>query len=102
MIDPVNERAKLDELFNQVARKYGNDIAKYEEVLKAYPKTLDEINRLSKEELEAVQKVVPTINDRKLGQTVNLVLVTVQFFPSILDDLREQAKKQMEQIGRAS
>jgi hypothetical protein len=96
MIDPVNEPSKLDELFNRVAKKYGNDYAKYEEVLKTYPTTLDEINRLAKEELEAVRKAAPTITDRAMARTMGSVVLTVQVFPEILDTLREDVKKQLE------
>ena len=36
MIDPVTEPGKVDQLFNEVAQKYSNDVTKYKEVLDAY------------------------------------------------------------------
>jgi hypothetical protein len=96
MIDPITEYKKLDDLFNQVAHKYSNDIGKYEEVMKTYPTTLAEINRLAGEESDALEKALPKTGDRKMIQTIGEVQLTVQVFPSLLDSLRDQVKRQLD------
>jgi hypothetical protein len=95
MIDPDAQPGKVADLFVQVQRKYGNDVARYDEVLKEYPKTLDEITKLSNQEKEAVQKL-PEIKDKKVAQTVGEIFVTVEIFPQILDQIRVGVKKQLE------
>ena len=95
MIDPDAQPGKVAALFNEVQRKYGNDVGRYEEVLKEYPKTLDEITKLSNQEKEAIQKL-PEIKDKKVAQTVGEIFVTVEIFPQILDQIKVGVKKQLE------
>jgi predicted transcriptional regulator len=95
MIDPDAQPGKVAELFVQVQKRYGNDVARYEEVLKEYPKTLDEITKLTSQEKEAVQKL-PEIKDKKVAQTVGEIFVTVEIFPQLLDQIKVGVKKQLE------
>lgn len=96
MIDPVTEPAKVDALFNDVAKRYGNDVKKYDEVIQAYPKTIDQINNLANEEIEALKKL-PRIGDNQdLSRTLGEVVLTIQIFPQILDGIRVDVKKQLE------
>ncbi|HEY7115836.1 MAG TPA: Gldg family protein [Tepidisphaeraceae bacterium] len=96
MIDPITEPSKVDKLFNDVARKYGNDYKKYEEVMSAYPGTLDQINKLSKEEIDALKKASPKIADQKMARMMGEVVVTVEIFPALLDEIQRNVKKQLE------
>jgi len=96
MIDRVTEPSKLDALFNDVAKKYGNDYKKYQEVMDAYPATLDQINKLATEEIDALKKSAPKITDQKMAMTIGEVVVTVQYFPQLLDDIRRNVKRQTE------
>src|SRR6266700_401591 len=61
MIDTTSEPSKVDRLFNDVAKKYGNDFNKYEEVLKAYPETFDKVSKLATADIEALDKAKPKI-----------------------------------------
>src|SRR4051812_13635710 len=96
MIDPITEPSKVDELFNSVARKYGNDYKKYEEVMSAYGGTRDRIVKVANEEIDALKKNPPKVTDEKMARTVGEVAVTVQIFPALLDGIRRDVKKQLE------
>src|SRR5437763_3135910 len=94
MIDPVTEPGKLDQLFLDVQQKYGNDINKYREVLDAYPKTLEEISRLVKEDSDAHHKL-PKIEDRELSSLLRQVDSTLDIFTQILDQIKIGVKEQL-------
>ena len=96
MIDPITEPSKVDELFNSVAKRYGNDYKKYEEVMSEYGGTLDKIVKVANEEIDALKKNPPKVTDEKMARTVGEVAVTVQIFPALLDGIRRDVKKQLE------
>ncbi|MDB5322458.1 MAG: hypothetical protein JWN40_4089 [Phycisphaerales bacterium] len=96
LIDTVREPSKVDQLFNDVARKYGNDFQKYEEVMKSYGGTLDTITKLANEEVAAVLGVRSKINNEKLALMAQEIYVTLQFFPQIMDTTRRQVKEQLD------
>lgn len=95
MIDRINEPGKVDDLFNAVARQYGNDFKKYEEVMNGYEGTLDQILSVANEEIEALDKNPPKLTDQKMLRTVGEIVVTVQYFPELLRDLRQEVKAQL-------
>jgi thiol-disulfide isomerase/thioredoxin len=96
MIDPIAEPGKLDDLFNEVAKKYGNDVNKYNEVVKdTYPKAVEEIDKITKQEIEALEKL-PEIRDRDIGMTIRDVVNTVSGFPPLLQLINGEVKKQLE------
>lgn len=96
LIDPVREPSKVDKLFNDVARKYGNDFQKYEEVMKSYGGTLDEITKLANEEIAAIKGVAPKINNDKLAMMANEIYLTLQIFPQLMETTRRQVKEELE------
>jgi hypothetical protein len=95
MIDPVTEPGKVDQLFNEVAAKYSNDVTKYKDVLAAYPKTVEQIGKLASDEIAAVDKL-PDAKDAKLRQLKRDVAVTMGLFPQFLEQLKVDVKKQLE------
>jgi ABC-type uncharacterized transport system involved in gliding motility auxiliary subunit len=90
MIDTVNQPGKVDQLFNEVAQKYGNDINKYQEIIKAYPTTLDKIRAMTKSETETLTKL-PKVSDPKLARLVDEASRTLDRFPSLLDQFAKYA-----------
>jgi hypothetical protein len=95
MIDPDTEPGKVSQIFLEVQKKYGNDVARYQEVMEAYPKTLDQINKLAKDEIDALQKL-PEIQDEELARTAQLIVNTAAGFPQVLEIIRMDVKKQLE------
>lgn len=104
MIDPIAEPNKLDALFNEVAKKYGNDVNKYNDVLKVYPDTVKKINAISAEEMDALKKLAEAVNkpsggggvNRKIAETIDDVVNTVRGFPPFLQMIGDQVKKQLD------
>lgn len=98
MIDPITEPKKIDDLFNEVAKKYGNDVNKYMEIVKEngdYPKAVAKIDSIAKEEIAALQKL-PEIHDRDIALTLDDVVNTVGGFPPLLQFINSSVKKQLE------
>jgi hypothetical protein len=95
MIDHITEPGKVEGLFQEVQNKYGNDVQRYKEVMDAYPKTVAEIKKVAKEEIEALRKL-PQIEDRKVQQAIEDVIYTVGLFPVQLDSLEKQVKNTLE------
>jgi len=101
MIDPITEPGRLDDLFNEVAKKYGNDVNKYNEVIKAYRGAVADIDKTSKEEIGAIGKLVEAVNkqggvDRKIIITISEVASTVSEFPEILKAIQAKVNQQLE------
>jgi len=92
MIDTTNQPGKVDQLFTEVAKKYGNDVNKYQEVIDQYPKTLDQIRALAKSEVDALHKL-PKMEDPKLARLVDEVGRTLDRFPKMLDQISADAKE---------
>jgi hypothetical protein len=96
LIDPVREPSKVDKLFNDVARKYGNDFQKYEEVMKSYGGTLDQITKLANEEIAAIKTVAPKINNERLAAMARDIYATLLIFPQWMETTRRQVKEELE------
>jgi hypothetical protein len=96
MIDTTSEPGKVDRLFNDVAKKYGNDFNKYEEVLKAYAETFDKISKLATADIEALNKAKPKITDQKMLGTMIEIIYTVNVIPDDLDKIKRGVKEQLE------
>jgi hypothetical protein len=96
MIDPINNPGKVDQLFNEVARKYGNDFNKYEQIVKEYPETLKQIRSLTKAEADALKKL-PETQDKKLGQLIDLAGRTLEGVPERLDRINTDAQEELKQ-----
>jgi hypothetical protein len=60
-IDPVRNNAKVEQLINDVASKYGGEVQKYKTVIDAYPKTFDQLRAIAAAE-------APKIKDLPLDQ----------------------------------
>lgn len=95
MIERVAQPTKLDQFFDEVAKKYGNDVAKYKEFIDAYPVTLKAINQLAQSEIDALKKL-PKPTDEKLGHLLEEVQRTLELFPKRLDEIRTDAKEELE------
>ena len=95
MIDTVNQPGKVDQLFNEVAQKYGNDINKYQEIIKEYPDTLKKIRALTKNETDTLKKL-PKAPDPKLARLLDEAGRTLDRFPSLLDQIAKDAKEELE------
>jgi hypothetical protein len=96
MIDRITEPDKVDDLFKKVARQYGNDFKKYEDVMNGYGGTLDQILKVANEEIDALKKNPPKVTDQKMARVVGEIAITVQLFPASLKQLREDVKSQLE------
>ncbi len=94
VIDPITEPSKQDALFNEVAKKYGNDYKRYEELMAQYPKTVEEIGKLAKAEMEALQKL-PEPKDQESGELMGSIAVTVSLFPVWLDELKGKVEAEL-------
>src|SRR5689334_8703575 len=92
MIDTTSEPSKVDRLFNDVAKKYGNDYKKYEEVLNAYKGTFDKLSKLADEDVAALEKAKPKITDQKMLMTLFEIISTVNVIPSDLAKRQEEVK----------
>jgi hypothetical protein len=95
MIDTVNQPGKVDQLFNEVAKKYGNDINKYQEIIDAYPKTLDQIRAMTKNETDTLKKL-PKASDPKLARLLDEAGRTLDRFPTLLDQIASDAKDELQ------
>jgi hypothetical protein len=95
MIDTVNQPGKVDQLFNEVAQKYGNDINKYQEIIHQYPDTLKKIRALTAKETEALKKV-PKVSDPKLARLLDEAGRTFDRFPELLDRISKDADEELQ------
>jgi Sec-independent protein translocase protein TatA len=86
-IDPYAEPAKVQQLFDEVSRKYGNNVNLYKDALADFDKTVDQITTLIDKETKAL-KDVPSSNNRGLEITLSLLRQTLDGFPNDLRDLQ--------------
>jgi hypothetical protein len=94
MIDPVTENGKLDQLFEEVAKKYSNDTAQYDEVVKGYRPVLDAVRGLAAAETEALKKL-PQATEQKLARLLDDAARTLERFPRMLDQIDTDAKEEL-------
>lgn len=106
-IDPVADPGKLDAWLGEVKRKYGKNTDNYAKFVTEFPKTLDEIKKLTEAEAAEIRKVFeqlgPTedkLTDEQVAMIRGTVLParnTVLVFPQILASASENAKVEIEQ-----
>jgi hypothetical protein len=106
-IDPITEPAKLDAWIGRLKRDYGQNVSAYEDLLKGFPKTLEQIravaageeketSKLSQGDIEASLAKLPQEQQEKLVNTVNGAITTVRTFPQILDAINENIKTELD------
>ncbi|HWE93680.1 MAG TPA: Gldg family protein [Tepidisphaeraceae bacterium] len=106
-IDPITEPAKLDAWIGRLKRDYGQNVSAYEELLRGFPKTLEQIravakaednetSKLSQGDIEASLGKLPQEQQEKLVNTVNGAISTVRTFPQILDAINENIKTELD------
>lgn len=107
IIDPVNDPAKMDAWLGELKRKYGGNISSYEDVLKSFPKTIDEIKKQASAEdaqIDKAEKQLSDIADKITNQQGELLAGTivpaqntVRRFPQVLEQINTQIKQELEQ-----
>ncbi|HZL38393.1 MAG TPA: Gldg family protein [Tepidisphaeraceae bacterium] len=106
-IDPIAEPARLDAWIGQIKRDYGQNISSYEELLRGFPKTLEQIKQLSSSQSLAMRQMMqsggedavgklPEKQQEKLANTINGAFSTVQQFPAILQLIDTKIKEELE------
>ncbi|MDB5354368.1 MAG: putative rane protein [Phycisphaerales bacterium] len=106
-IDPIAEPAKLDAWIGQLKRDYGQNVSAYEELLRGFPKTLEQIRAVASGEEKEMSKLTKAINEEtlsklpqdqqeKLVTTINGAFATVRTFPAILDAINENIKTELD------
>ncbi len=72
VIDPVAEPAKVNQLFDEVAKTYGNNVNYYRDALADFDKTVDVITKEVDQEAK-LMKGVPTSKNQSLELTMALL-----------------------------
>jgi hypothetical protein len=97
-IDPVAEPAKLDKWLADVIRRYGGNVKNYSDLLKEFPKTLAEIQKLASAEVEKMTKLPEMqFKDDRQAETMYAAFNTVRGFPRLLDVINQQIQQELEQ-----
>jgi hypothetical protein len=97
-IDPVAEPAKLDKWLADVIRRYGGNVKNYEQLLKDFPTTLAEIQKLASAEVEKMTKLPEMqFKDERQAETMYAAFNTVRGFPRLLDVINQQIQQELEQ-----
>jgi hypothetical protein len=97
-IDPLQQPTKVDQLIEEVTRKYGGEVQKYKAVVDEYPATFEKITKLANDESEKVKNLpMEKVTRQDQKQTLLLTVVTVQGFPRMLGDTKENIDKRLKQ-----
>ncbi|MDB5301462.1 MAG: ABC-type uncharacterized transport system, partial [Phycisphaerales bacterium] len=106
-IDPIAEPAKLDAWIGQLKRDYGQNVSAYEELLRGFPKTLEQIRTVATGQEQAMRKLMkdlgedalgklPVEQQEKLAGTINGAFSTVRQFPAVLDAINTSINTELE------
>lgn len=95
-IDPVADPGKLNTWLVDVKKRYGSNIGAYEDLLKGFPTTLEEIKKLASQEVEKM-RALPDVEfkDERQVATLNAAFNTVRGFPAFLDLINEGIKEEL-------
>ncbi|MGB7161195.1 MAG: Gldg family protein, partial [Tepidisphaeraceae bacterium] len=95
-IDPIANPSKVDDLINEVTNKYGGEVAKYKEVIDAYPAAYDKIQKLTGEQVKKVAELSMDNLGGDDAQGVSLAIATVQQFPDVLKSSEKTIQRRLE------
>ena len=90
VIDPYAEPAKVQQLFDEVSNKYGNNVNVYRDTLADFSKTVDEITRLVDQETVAI-KNVPASKNQGMELTLSLLRRQSINFPKTCATFRQRS-----------
>jgi len=97
-IDSVNDLTQYSAWLREVTQKYGGNIKGYEEALKAFPATLQQIRGLADAEAGRFEKLVEKLQGGQIAvrrdqvRALQLAYSTVASFPRILQDVQDQVE----------
>ncbi|HLZ08492.1 MAG TPA: Gldg family protein, partial [Chloroflexota bacterium] len=87
VIDPISEKAKIDQLTTELEERYGKEIKNYQQFLTQYEKVYPQLTKLTADEAQKATGLADKLPDDKTGQLLKTALTNVQTdVPRMLSD----------------
>jgi ABC-type uncharacterized transport system involved in gliding motility auxiliary subunit len=97
-IDPHVQQTKVDQLIDEVTKKYGGEVLAYKAIVEEYPATYEQIAKMAQAEARLVEGLpFEKVKSAELQQTLILTLVTVQTMPKRLEETKEKLDSHLKQ-----
>jgi hypothetical protein len=97
-IDPVTSPSKVDDLIEEVENKYGGEVKQYQDFVKSFKGTIDQITAVADPEVKAVAALPLSENtDADVLNTLRYAFITVEAFPKNLSDLQDALQRPLRQ-----